>query len=71
VFESSGIPTPPYAIYRKGDNIDTIIARLGLPCFVKAPQSGSSKLLDKAETREDLETLLPVKVSLLNNFVQL
>jgi D-alanine-D-alanine ligase len=58
VFESSGIPTPPYQIYRKNDNVDLIIARLGLPCFVKAPQSGSSKLLGKAENREELESML-------------
>ncbi len=58
VFESSGIPTPPYAIYRKGDNIDVIAARLGLPCFVKAPQSGSSKLLGKASSRDELEQMI-------------
>ena len=65
IFESSGIPTAPFTLYRKNDNIDMIVARIGLPCFVKAPQSGSSKLLGRADNREELEDMLNefIKVS--------
>lgn len=63
ILETSGVPTPPYSVYRKGDNIDFIAAKHGLPCFVKAPQSGSSKLLGKANNREELEQML-------NEFIQ-
>ncbi len=58
LFEGSGIPTPPYAVYRQGDSIEMIAARHGFPCFVKAPQSGSSKLLGKADNFEQLELML-------------
>ncbi len=58
IIEGSGIPTPPYSIWRKGDNIDMIAARHGFPCFVKAPQSGSSKLLGKANDINDLKSMI-------------
>ena len=58
VFEASGIPTAPYSVYRRGDNIERIALQRGLPCFVKAPQSGSSKLLGRADTLEDLTSML-------------
>lgn len=63
IIEVSGVPTPPYSIYRKGDNTAMIGARHGFPCFVKAPQSGSSKLLGKADNQEELE-------SMLNEFIE-
>ncbi|MCP4294627.1 MAG: hypothetical protein GY786_03380, partial [Proteobacteria bacterium] len=31
ILETSGIPTPPYSVYRKGDNIAYIAAKHGLP----------------------------------------
>jgi D-alanine-D-alanine ligase len=58
ILEASGIPTPPYSIYREGDSVELIAARRGLPCFVKAPQSGSSKLLGKANNLEELKSML-------------
>jgi len=58
IIEGSGIPTPPYSIYRRGDSIERIGIRHGFPCFVKAPQSGSSKLLGQANTPEELKAML-------------
>ncbi|MGM0443009.1 MAG: D-alanine--D-alanine ligase family protein [Fibrobacterota bacterium] len=59
IFEASGIPTPPYAVYRgEPEKIDAIAARIGLPCFVKCPQSGSSKLMGKAQNKEELRAML-------------
>lgn len=58
IFEASGIPTAPYSVYRGTENIKNIAARHGFPCFVKCPQSGSSKLLGRADTFEQLEHLL-------------
>lgn len=58
LFESSGIPTPPYSVYRGTENIQMIGAKHGFPCFVKCPQSGSSKLLGRADNHEQLEHML-------------
>lgn len=58
VFEASGIPTPPYSVYRAGDSIERIAQMHGFPCFVKAPQSGSSKLLGRADSQEELHRML-------------
>ena len=64
VFESSGIPTPAYCVYRKGDGekkTREILAKFAFPLFVKAPQSGSSKLMyrvkNEQELRESIENL--------------
>ncbi|ERP31250.1 D-alanine--D-alanine ligase family protein [Chitinivibrio alkaliphilus] len=59
IFEASGIPTPPYTLYRnEPEKIPHIAARHGFPCFVKCPQSGSSKLMGIAHTKEELHGLL-------------
>lgn len=58
MFEASGIPTPPYSVYRGTEDIKMIAARHGFPCFVKCPQSGSSKLLGRADNLEQLEHML-------------
>lgn len=61
VFEASGIPTPQYSVFRKGggeDEIKKIIAKQKFPLFVKAPQSGSSKLMGRAENEQQLRDLI-------------
>jgi len=61
LFEQQGITTPPYSIYRidgSGISVDDIIQKHGFPCYVKCPQSGSSRLMGRAETRQDLESML-------------
>ena len=61
VFEASGIPTPNYSVYRQGGSefdIKKIVAKHKFPVFVKAPQSGSSKLMGRADTELQLRNLL-------------
>ncbi|MDR0303585.1 MAG: D-alanine--D-alanine ligase [Chitinispirillales bacterium] len=61
IFEASGITTPPYSIFRKGDSeneIKEILAKHRFPLFVKAPQSGSSKLMSKVENEQDLRSAI-------------
>ncbi|NLD95395.1 MAG: D-alanine--D-alanine ligase [Fibrobacter sp.] len=56
-----GLDVPPYCLYGKNHpqtTIDAIISGIGFPCFVKCPQSGSSRLMGKADTKEQLESLL-------------
>lgn len=58
LFESAGLTTPPYTVYRKGRApLDEIGKRHGFPCFVKCPQSGSSKLMGRAENQKELAAL--------------
>lgn len=61
LYIQNGLDVPPYAVY--GNNhpettVDSIITKQGLPCFVKCPQSGSSRLMGKVSTKEELISLL-------------
>ena len=61
LFEQEGITTPPYSIYYtdgSGISVDDIIKRHGFPCYIKCPQSGSSRLMDRADSKEALEKIL-------------
>ena len=60
LFSRNGLATPPYSLYgpRFSETADTIAQKHGFPCFVKCPQSGSSKLLERAATIEELTSLL-------------
>ena len=61
IFEQQGITTPPYSVYHtdgSGISIQDIIEKHGFPCFVKCPQSGSSRLMGRAGTKQDLEHML-------------
>ena len=61
VFLQSGLATPVFSVFG-GNNpetsIDIIVARHGFPCFVKCPQSGSSRLMGRAHDQASLEGLL-------------
>ena len=61
IFEKNGLLTPPGSIYYthgKGITIDEIIKKHDFPCFVKCPQSGSSRLLGRVESKKDLKNIL-------------
>jgi D-alanine-D-alanine ligase len=51
-----GIPTATSIYLNKGDavSIDKIIATVGLPCFIKPNNAGSSFGISKAHTKEDI-----------------
>ncbi|MCL5128890.1 MULTISPECIES: D-alanine--D-alanine ligase [unclassified Algibacter] len=57
VLKPYGIKTAESYYVNKGDviNEDDIIAKVGLPCFVKANKAGSSFGVSKAHTKEDLQ----------------
>ena len=57
---SLGILFPKGKLIRKGENIDTqeIFARLGLPCFVKPNNGGSSFGVTKIKSANELEAAL-------------
>jgi D-alanine-D-alanine ligase len=60
IFENNGLLTPPSSVYYtngRGPTIDEIISKHGFPCFVKCPQSGSSRLLERVESKKDLENI--------------
>ncbi|HEX7511149.1 MAG TPA: D-alanine--D-alanine ligase [Chitinivibrionales bacterium] len=61
LFLQNGIPTPPFSVYGRSHpetSVELMASRHGFPCFVKCPQSGSSRLMDRAADRERLESLL-------------
>jgi len=61
VFDASDIATPPYSIFRKSDDesvIKEILLKHSFPLFVKAPQSGSSKLMSRVENEQDLRSAI-------------
>ena len=55
VLAKYGIPSAESVYLKKGENhnVDEIIAKLHLPCFVKPNQSGSSLGISKVKTKEE------------------
>jgi len=61
IFDAIGLSTPPSSIFQSGNPLhtaDKIAAKHGFPCFVKCPQSGSSRLMGRARDMQELQTLL-------------
>jgi D-alanine-D-alanine ligase len=61
LYIQSGLDVPPYSVFGKRFpeiTPDVVLKRHGFPCFIKCPQSGSSRLMGKAENKEQLCTLL-------------
>lgn len=61
LFLQCGLTTPPFSVYGKNypeTTIETIAEQHGFPCFVKCPQSGSSRLLGRAIDVATLRLLL-------------
>jgi D-alanine-D-alanine ligase len=61
LFLQGGLDTPPFSVYGKDHpetTLESLVSRHGFPCFVKCPQSGSSRLMDRARDRKALESLL-------------
>jgi len=57
----NGIDTPPYSIYgvnHPNVTVENIIEKHGFPCFLKCPQSGSSRLMGRAVDEKSLRSLL-------------
>ncbi len=63
VWQQTGIPTPPFEVVMRGDDYDAhaqkIVAKLGLPLFVKPASEGSSVAVIKVKSAE---TLVPALV---------
>lgn len=57
----NGLSVPPYSIFGKaypGTTLEAIAKKHGFPCFIKCPQSGSSRLLGRADSPESLRELV-------------
>ncbi len=55
IWLSKGIPTPRYASVTPGDDLDKVVAELGLPLIVKPPLEGSTIGITKVEKAEEFE----------------
>jgi D-alanine-D-alanine ligase len=61
MYINSGLAVPAWSVYGKAYPETTrgsIAKKHGFPCFVKCPQSGSSRLLGRAQDRKSLDKLL-------------
>ena len=55
IWLSKNIPTPRYATVTPGDDLDAVVAELGLPLIVKPPLEGSTIGITKVEQAEQFE----------------
>ena len=55
IWLSKNIPTPKYATVAPGDDLDKVVAELGLPLIVKPPLEGSTIGITKVERAEEFE----------------
>jgi D-alanine-D-alanine ligase len=62
IWQQTGIPTPPFEIVHRGDDyaarVTGLVAKLGLPLFVKPASEGSSVAVIKVKSAETLEHAL-------------
>jgi D-alanine-D-alanine ligase len=60
LLERNDIATPPYCVYgpHHSTTQESIARQQGFPCYVKCPQSGSSKLMGRADSAAELAALL-------------
>jgi len=61
LYALNGLTVPEYSVYSINNpdvTVDAIIKKHGFPCFLKCPQSGSSRLMGRASDRASLESLL-------------
>jgi D-alanine-D-alanine ligase len=61
LYINHGLSVPPWSVYGKafpGVTIDALVKKHGFPCFVKCPQSGSSRLMGRAGDRSSLTVLI-------------
>ena len=54
LWQSAGIPTPEYALLDADTDFDAVVARLGLPIFVKPAREGSSIGMSKVTAADEL-----------------
>lgn len=54
LWQSAGIPTPEYALLDADTDFDAVVARLGLPIFVKPAREGSSIGMSKVTAANEL-----------------
>ena len=60
LLQQTGIETPPYSVYGPlhSATLESIASEHGFPCYAKCPQSGSSKLMGRADDADSLGRLL-------------
>jgi D-alanine-D-alanine ligase len=61
LFLQQGLATPPFSLFGRlhpESSVESIAAERGFPCFVKCPQSGSSRLMGRATDKASLSALL-------------
>jgi D-alanine-D-alanine ligase len=55
LWQAAGMPVPDYCLLEADSDFDAVVAKLGLPLFVKPASEGSSVGISKVSQREELE----------------
>lgn len=57
LYEKAGLPTPPYVVFNRGDDVDSsnLVDRLGLPLVVKPARDGSSIGMSIVRAEDDID----------------
>ncbi|MCW8826745.1 MAG: D-alanine--D-alanine ligase [Gammaproteobacteria bacterium] len=55
IWQSCGIPTPPFQILKQGFDASEVVAKLGIPLMVKPVHEGSSIGMSRVESADELE----------------
>ena len=61
IYINSGLAVPPWSVYGRSypeTTVKSIAEKHGFPCFVKCPQSGSSRLMDRAQDLKSLKKII-------------
>jgi D-alanine-D-alanine ligase len=61
IYINSGLAVPAWSVYGRAypdTTIENIAKKHGFPCFVKCPQSGSSRLMDRARDLKSLKNII-------------
>lgn len=72
LLKSMGFGVAEFVLLRKGEsvNVEQILSRVGLPCFVKPAQAGSSLGVSKVKSEEELEAAID-KVLAVDNQIMI
>jgi len=58
VWQAIGLPTPGYARFRRGDDLEAAIASVGMPVVVKPSHEGSSVGITRVHAKADLASAI-------------
>jgi len=62
VWDSAGIPTPPFSVYTRGEQAEKLLKEIHLPVMIKPAREGSSFGASRVEKPSDLASAIEVSL---------